>query len=183
MRATITRCRAASRRNQGRLFRATGRDRARQSARTRIPTAPSIIRSGRWRTRSIPRADQNAHFVYFSSSMVYGNFDGEAVSRRASLRADGHLRRAEVWRRKLVIAHNQVFETPYTIVRPSALYGERCVSRRVGQAFIENAIRGKSLTVNGDGTDALDFTYIGDLGAGHHALRSRCRKHATRCSI
>src|SRR5262249_44089460 len=55
---------------------------------------------------------------------------------------------------------------PYTIVRPSALYGQRCVSRRVGQAFIENALRGLSLTVNGDGSDALDFTYIGDLVQG-----------------
>jgi len=67
---------------------------------------------------------------------------------------------------KLVIAYNQVFGLPYTIVRPSALYGERCVSRRVGQAFIENALRGMTLSVNGDGSDALDFTYIGDLVQG-----------------
>jgi nucleoside-diphosphate-sugar epimerase len=40
------------------------------------------------------------------------------------------------------------------------------VSRRVGQAFIENALRGMPLTVNGDGNDALDFTYIGDLVQG-----------------
>ena len=43
---------------------------------------------------------------------------------------------------KLVIAYNQVFDMPYTIVRPSALYGPRCVSRRVSQAFIESAIVG-----------------------------------------
>jgi nucleoside-diphosphate-sugar epimerase len=67
---------------------------------------------------------------------------------------------------KLVIAYNQVSDLPYTIIRPSALYGERCVSRRVGQAFIENALRGMDLTINGDGTDALDFTYIEDLVAG-----------------
>ena len=67
---------------------------------------------------------------------------------------------------KLVIGYHQVFDLPYTIIRPSALYGERCVSRRVGQAFIENAIRGRSLSVNGDGSDALDFTYIGDLVQG-----------------
>ncbi|MGB8182745.1 MAG: NAD-dependent epimerase/dehydratase family protein, partial [Stellaceae bacterium] len=67
---------------------------------------------------------------------------------------------------RLVIAYNQVFKLPYTIIRPSALYGQRCVSRRVGQAFIENALRGLPLTVNGDGSDALDFTYIGDLVEG-----------------
>ena len=42
-----------------------------------------------------------------------------------------------------IAPNNQVFGLPYTIVRPSALYGERCVSRRVGQAFIENALRGR----------------------------------------
>ena len=67
---------------------------------------------------------------------------------------------------KLVIGYHQVFGLPYTIIRPSALYGERCVSRRVGQAFIENALAGQDLTVNGDGSDALDFTYIQDLIQG-----------------
>ena len=44
--------------------------------------------------------------------------------------------------------------------------GERCVSRRVGQAFIENVLRGLPVTINGDGSDALDFTYIRDLVDG-----------------
>ena len=51
----------------------------------------------------------------------------------------------------------------YTIIRPSALYGERCVSRRVSQIFVENAIESKSLLVDGDGSESLDFTYIDDL--------------------
>jgi nucleoside-diphosphate-sugar epimerase len=110
--------------------------------------------------------DQNVHFVYFSSSMVYGNFEGEAAVEERHCEPMGIYGALKYGGEKLVIAHNQVFNTPYTIVRPSALYGERCVSRRVGQAFIENALRGKQLTVNGDGTDALDFTYIGDLVQG-----------------
>jgi nucleoside-diphosphate-sugar epimerase len=67
---------------------------------------------------------------------------------------------------KLVTAYGQVFDLPYTNIRPSALYGERCISRRVGQIFIENAIRGKDLVIQGDGTDRLDFTYIEDLTQG-----------------
>ena len=106
------------------------------------------------------------HFVYFSSSMVYGNFDGEAVTEDRRCEPLGIYGALKYGGEKLVIAYNQVFKMPYTIVRPSALYGERCVSRRVGQAFIENALRGMDLTVNGDGTDALDFTYIGDLVQG-----------------
>jgi nucleoside-diphosphate-sugar epimerase len=105
-------------------------------------------------------------FVYFSSSMVYGNFDGEAAAEDRRCEPMGIYGALKYGGERLVIAYNQVFGLPYTIVRPSALYGQRCVSRRVGQAFIENALRGLPLTVNGDGTDALDFTYIDDLVQG-----------------
>jgi nucleoside-diphosphate-sugar epimerase len=67
---------------------------------------------------------------------------------------------------KIVIAYQQVFDLPYTIIRPSALYGPRCVSRRVGQVFIENALDGSKLRVAGDGSERVDFTYIDDLVEG-----------------
>lgn len=111
------------------------------------------------------RSDK-AHFIYFSSSMVYGNFDGEAVTEDRHCQPLGIYGALKYGGEKLVIGYNQVFGLPYTIIRPSALYGERCVSRRVGQAFIENALRGLPLSVNGDGNDALDFTYIADLVQG-----------------
>ena len=63
----------------------------------------------------------------------------------------------------LVKSYSHVFDLPYTIIRPSALYGERCVSRRVGQIFIENAIQNLDITINGNGEEKLDFTYIEDL--------------------
>jgi nucleoside-diphosphate-sugar epimerase len=112
------------------------------------------------------RGNRVGRFVYFSSSMVYGNFDGEAVTEDRHCEPMGIYGALKYGGERLVIAYNQVFDLPYTIVRPSALYGERCVSRRVGQAFIENALRGLPLTINGDGSDALDFTYIGDLIQG-----------------
>jgi nucleoside-diphosphate-sugar epimerase len=106
------------------------------------------------------------HFIYLSSSMVYGNFDSDAVTEDRRCEPIGIYGALKYGAEKLVIAYNQTFDLPYTIIRPSALYGERCVSRRVGQAFIENAIRGKDLTINGDGTDGLDFTYIKDFCQG-----------------
>lgn len=108
----------------------------------------------------------DARFLYFSSSMVYGNFDGEAVTEDRHCEPLGIYGALKYGGEKLVIAYSQVFGLSYTIVRPSALYGERCVSRRVGQAFVENSLRGLPLTVNGDGSDALDFTYVEDLVQG-----------------
>lgn len=110
--------------------------------------------------------DTVERFIYFSSSMVYGNFDGEAVTEDRRCEPVGIYGALKYGGEKLVIAYGQVFNLPYVVVRPSALYGHRCVSRRVGQAFIENALRGLSLSVNGDGSDALDFTYVQDLIQG-----------------
>ena len=107
-----------------------------------------------------------AHFIYMSSSMVYGNFDGQTVQEDHKLDPIGIYGTLKLCGEQIVKAYNQVFETPYTIIRPSALYGERCVSRRVGQIFIENAIRGKKISINGDGEEKLDFTYIKDLVEG-----------------
>lgn len=109
---------------------------------------------------------KDVHVIYFSSSMVYGNFDDESVTEDSVCNPIGIYGALKFGAEKLVIAYNQVFDLPYTIIRPSALYGQRCVSRRVGQAFIENALVGEDLKVNGDGSDSLDFTYIEDLVQG-----------------
>ncbi len=106
------------------------------------------------------------HFVYFSSSMVYGNFESGNVNEESICNPIGIYGALKYGGEKLVIAYEQVFNLPYTIIRPSALYGERCISRRVGQIFIENAMRGNDIVIQGDGSDALDFTYIEDLVQG-----------------
>jgi len=105
-------------------------------------------------------------FIYFSSSMVYGNFEGGMVTEETVCEPLGIYGALKYGGEKLVIAYKQVFDVPYTIVRPSALYGQRCVSRRVGQIFIENALKGVPLKISGDGSDRLDFTYIEDLSNG-----------------
>ena len=98
--------------------------------------------------------------------MVYGNFEGEAVKEDRVCEPLGIYGALKYSGEKLVQAYNQVFKTPYTIIRPSALYGERCVSRRVGQIFIENAVQGNRINVKGTGFEKLDFTYIDDLVNG-----------------
>lgn len=105
-------------------------------------------------------------YIYFSSSMVYGNFKEGIVDETTHCEPLGIYGGLKFAGEKLVIGYNQVFKVPYTIIRPSALYGERCVSRRVGQIFIENAAQGRDVAISGDGSDRLDFTYIQDLISG-----------------
>ncbi|WP_417835857.1 NAD-dependent epimerase/dehydratase family protein [Thalassospira tepidiphila] len=114
-------------------------------------------------TLDFARNGRVQHFLFFSSSMVYGHFDKEEVDENTICNPLGIYGALKYAGEKMVIAYNQVFDLPYTIIRPSALYGERCVSRRVGQIFLENAVQGKNVTIHGDGSDCLDFTYIDDL--------------------
>jgi nucleoside-diphosphate-sugar epimerase len=107
-----------------------------------------------------------AHFIYLSSSMAYGDFQTETVTESHPLEPIGIYGALKVGGEKIVIAYQQVFDLPFTIIRPSALYGPRCISRRVGQLFIEAAMKGEELTIDGEGDERLDFTYIDDLVNG-----------------
>jgi nucleoside-diphosphate-sugar epimerase len=110
--------------------------------------------------------DRIEHFIFLSSSMAYGNFLTDEVDEEYPLNPIGIYGALKVAGEKLVISYQQVFDIPYTIIRPSALYGPRCVSRRVGQIFIESAMNKGALKVDGDGSELLDFTYIEDLVSG-----------------
>jgi len=117
------------------------------------------------------------HFIYLSSSMVYGNFATDTVTEEAPCEPLGIYGALKFAGEKLVIGYNQAFNLTYTIIRPSALYGERCVSRRVGQIFIENALRGRELVLSGDGSERLDFTYIDDFVSGVVAVIQNTNSH------
>ncbi len=107
--------------------------------------------------------DLGCRLVYMSSSMVYGDFNGKSVTEDTICKPKGIYGTLKYAGELMVKSYSEVFGLPYSIVRPSALYGERCVSRRVGQIFIENIIQGKKIEINGDGNEKLDFTYIIDL--------------------
>jgi nucleoside-diphosphate-sugar epimerase len=110
--------------------------------------------------------DQAEQFVYFSSSMVYGNFQVPEVPEDHPLEPIGIYGALKLAGEKVVMAYKQVFGLDYTIVRPSALYGPGCVSRRVSQIFIESALVGSKLRVDGDGDERLDFSYVADVVDG-----------------
>ncbi len=106
------------------------------------------------------------HFIFLSSSMVYGNFKKPEVNEDDICEPLGIYAALKFSAEKIIKAYNQTFDMPYTILRPSALYGERCISRRVGQIFIESALNNDEIKIQGDGNEKLDFTYIEDLVNG-----------------
>ena len=105
-------------------------------------------------------------FVFFSSSMVYGDFPPDGVTEETQPQPKEIYGALKLSGEHIVKAYSSIFEMPYTIVRPSAVYGPRCVGRRVAQIFLENAIQGRPIKIEGDGNESLDFTCVEDLVQG-----------------
>ena len=104
-------------------------------------------------------------FVYFSSSMVYGDFKKNKVSELDKLSPKeiyGSMKLAgEIVTRGL----GKYYNIPFTIVRPSAVYGPTDMNNRVSQIFIEKAQKGQTIKIQGK-DEKLDFTFVEDLANG-----------------
>lgn len=105
-------------------------------------------------------------FVYISSSMIYGDFQEipapEDHPKRPKDIYGGTKYAGEI----LTETYSRRYKIPYSIVRPSAVYGPFDVNRRVSQIFIENALLGKPITLYSGGNQVLDFSYVEDVADG-----------------
>jgi nucleoside-diphosphate-sugar epimerase len=106
------------------------------------------------------------HVAFMSSSTVYGDFESDSVDETTRPRPRGVYANGKYIGERMVREAKELYGIDYTIVRPSALYGIRCISGRVTQKFIENALMGKPLLLEGGGSGRLDFTNVADLVEG-----------------
>ena len=114
----------------------------------------------------VARATKCQHFVYFSSSTAYGDFKKPEVDETEPCEPRGIYGSLKLCGELMVKAYGDTQGVPYTIVRPCALYGPRCVSGRVTQKFVELAHAGQTAKIDGDGEGRHDFTSIHDLVEG-----------------
>lgn len=111
-------------------------------------------------------------FVYVSSSMVYGNFLRDNAGAIIPAKEEQQCNPIDIYGamklscEHLVKAYHYKFGIPYTIIRPSAVYGHTDCNQRVTEIFLSNALHGKELLLDNKGTHQLDFTYIDDLVEG-----------------
>jgi len=105
-------------------------------------------------------------FVYISSSMIYGDFQEipapEDHPKRPKDIYGGTKYAGEI----MTETYSRRYGIPYSIVRPSAVYGPYDINRRVSQIFVENALLGKPITLFGGGHQNLDFTFVEDTARG-----------------
>lgn len=106
------------------------------------------------------------HVAFMSSSTVYGDFETDSVNESMRPSPRGVYANGKYMGERMVREAKELYGIDFTIVRPSALYGIRCISGRVSQKFIENALMKKPLLMEGGGGGRLDFTNVDDLVEG-----------------
>ena len=93
----------------------------------------------RSKKRKLPR------FIYISSSMVYGDFEKNTIheeDKKNPKEAYGVMKYSgEIITKGMC----KLYNLPYAIIRPSAVYGPMDMNRRVTQIFIEAAINNKEI--------------------------------------
>ena len=104
-------------------------------------------------------------FVYASSSMVYGDFLSEMAAEDHPTNPKELYGTAKLMGEVSTRGLGGFYNIPYTIIRPSAVYGPTDMNCRVSQIFIEKAFLGQKITVQG-ADEKLDFTYIKDVANG-----------------
>ena len=104
-------------------------------------------------------------FTYFSSSMVYGDFQSEIATEEHQKKPKEVYGTMKLTGEIVARGLADFYGIPYTIVRPSAVYGPTDMNRRVSQIFIEKAFNKEKITVHGE-DEKLDFTYIKDIAHG-----------------
>ena len=104
-------------------------------------------------------------FVYFSSSMVYGDFKKNKVSELDKLSPKEIYGSMKLAGEIVTKGLGKYYNIPFTIVRPSAVYGPTDMNNRVSQIFIEKAQKGQTIKIQGK-DEKLDFTFVEDLANG-----------------
>lgn len=105
-------------------------------------------------------------FVYTSSSMIYGDFQYTPADEDHPKAPKDLYGGTKLAGEIMVESYGRRFGTPYTVIRPSAVYGPTDVNRRVSQIFVENALRGVPLVLHNGGRSKLDFTHVTDAADG-----------------
>lgn len=129
------------------------------------PNLASVLQSPkdayRTATQGLSRAIrqyQDTHFIFISSSMVYGNWTKESMSEDDACSPNNIYGTLKLLSEHIV----KQFHNNYTIVRPSAVYGYGDNKKRLTQLFINKILNNKPITLKG-ADNLFDFTHVDDV--------------------
>jgi UDP-glucose 4-epimerase len=115
------------------------------------------------------RADAG-RVILASTVWVYAATHGDVVDEDTlfDLTLDRHIYASSKLAAEMFCAdYATLFGRPYTVLRYGIPFGPRMRSDLVVAAFLERALRGEPLRIDGDGAQERSFVYVEDLAAAH----------------
>lgn len=107
--------------------------------------------------------------IYISSSMVYGHFPKNKNEEIISPDEETPCNPIDIYGsfklccENLIKTYHLRKHVPYTIIRPTAIYGPSDCNFRVSELFVTNALLNRPILLDNGGLHKLDFTYIDDI--------------------
>lgn len=112
--------------------------------------------------------------VYGNTTWIYSDADEVSVDEDTPVHAPSHLYTATKMAGEYYCrSYYKLYNLPTTVLRYGIPYGPRARDTLVIPNFVEKALRGDALTIEGDGLQFRQFVYVDDLAEGNvKALKS-----------
>lgn len=110
--------------------------------------------------------------IYISSSMVYGHFPKDKNGDIIPPNEETPCNPIDIYGsfklccENLIKTYHNRKQISYTIIRPTAIYGQYDCNFRVTELFVTNSLLNRPLLLDNNGLHQLDFTYIDDVVKG-----------------
>lgn len=106
--------------------------------------------------------------IFGSTTWIYSDADAEKVDETTPIHAPSHLYTATKLAGEYYChAYAKLYDLEPTILRYGIPYGPRARPGAVIPIFVEKALQGESLTIQGDGSQYRKFVYVEDLAEGN----------------
>jgi len=120
----------------------------------------------------IAAARAGARVVYASTWEVYGEPEYQPIDERHPTRPDHPYNVSKLGGEMMLLAADHLRDVPVLALRLGTAYGTGLRPNSVFRIFIDRAMRGEPITIQGDGSQGRQFTYAGDIA---RAFEMACR--------
>lgn len=113
-------------------------------------------------------------FVYISTTSTYGDFKYTPADEEHPLDPKDIYGATKAAADRIAMSYYRTYNLPVSVIRTSSVYGPGDLEKRVTKNFIENALQGTPMELQGGGAQRRDFSYVKDVANGMVlALKSR----------
>lgn len=114
-------------------------------------------------TSLVKHKNKVQRFIHISTSEVLGTAEAEPMDEEHPMNPRSPYAAAKAGADRLVYSYCCTYDVPAVIIRPFNNYGPRQHLEKVIARFITSAIKGRQLTIHGDGLQERDWVHTYDI--------------------